>query len=428
MAKTSRLKKNGLRKTRKGHSSSLVKSLYPKAYGGGTTPDWSPLFGTYIVISLAGSEETVPLKLEQDRPGGWGPGGVCKSTGRGEYGTGREGTFINPYFICVDSVNPPNIYVQEFPVPGTGLVNAIVKVTQNATGTLGTTSAFLNTQGGPVDSGTLSSASTGRPLLIAMNKSNDVIYLAEWSHHQIRRINTGAGRSGSSGFSGVDTVYTPGSINNGAKRVDGREGLACMNHPYMLCVSPDGKRMYVWDEQGSTIRMIDILNSINAPKELYFSSLCSLPNNYNVHGAVVDTSGNLFYTLVGSGYGDGQTQQMDIRKVQNHAIYKVNKVPDGTQSPSGVQNNPDLAVPTIFAGSATEKGYVDDPVGTTARFNRPMGIACDSNNNIYVADTYNNRIRVITPAGRVYTLAGNGPEISPESSTLLTTRANKGDG
>jgi sugar lactone lactonase YvrE len=41
-------------------------------------------------------------------------------------------------------------------------------------------------------------------------------------------------------------------------------------------------------------------------------------------------------------------------------------------------------------------------------FNHPYGVAVDSRQNVYVADSYNNRIRKVTPQGAVSTLAGNG--------------------
>jgi hypothetical protein len=59
---------------------------------------------------------------------------------------------------------------------------------------------------------------------------------------------------------------------------------------------------------------------------------------------------------------------------------------------------------TTFAGGTF--GYHDGS-GTEAQFAFPAGIVVDSQNNIIVADTYNNVIRRITPQGEVSTLAGS---------------------
>lgn len=74
----------------------------------------------------------------------------------------------------------------------------------------------------------------------------------------------------------------------------------------------------------------------------------------------------------------------------NHMIRRI--TPDG--------------VVTTVAGGATA-GFLDG-AGSSARFNGPSGVACDSNGNLYVADSGNNRIRMIDPAGNVTTLAGSG--------------------
>lgn len=68
------------------------------------------------------------------------------------------------------------------------------------------------------------------------------------------------------------------------------------------------------------------------------------------------------------------------------------------------ENNGNVVV-SKFAGSAY--GY-SDGTGPAASFTGPRGIAVDSAGTLYVADSGNNRIRKITTAGVVTTLAGSG--------------------
>src|SRR5215831_7054861 len=60
---------------------------------------------------------------------------------------------------------------------------------------------------------------------------------------------------------------------------------------------------------------------------------------------------------------------------------------------------------STLAGAAGVAGSADGP-GTSARFNQPAGITVDSLTNVYVADYGNHTIRQISPSGVVTTIAG----------------------
>ncbi len=65
----------------------------------------------------------------------------------------------------------------------------------------------------------------------------------------------------------------------------------------------------------------------------------------------------------------------------------------------------DGAVTTV-AGDGTA-GWIDGPAAT-ARFNEPVGLAFGAGGVLYIADSLNNRIRALAPDGKVTTVAGNG--------------------
>lgn len=73
--------------------------------------------------------------------------------------------------------------------------------------------------------------------------------------------------------------------------------------------------------------------------------------------------------------------------------FKIRKI-----SPSGEVST--------FAGSG-ERDYVDG-LGEEAAFRKPTGLAFDAVGNLYVTDTNNHRIRMVTPEGLVSTVAGSG--------------------
>src|SRR6266404_6001457 len=92
-------------------------------------------------------------------------------------------------------------------------------------------------------------------------------------------------------------------------------------------------------------------------------------------GLAADTAGNVF-----------------IIDSHNNRIRKV--------SPSGII--------TTFAGNGQFAYGGDGGPAVAASFEGPVGLAIDAAGNLYVADNYNQRVRKISPSGLITTVAGNG--------------------
>ena len=64
---------------------------------------------------------------------------------------------------------------------------------------------------------------------------------------------------------------------------------------------------------------------------------------------------------------------------------------------------------TTFAGVGGPGGFAGDgSQATSAQLNYPFAAAVGSNGNVYISDQGNSRIRMVTPAGTITTVAGNG--------------------
>ena len=151
---------------------------------------------------------------------------------------------------------------------------------------------------------------------------------------------------------------------------------AAFNSPSGTAVDAQGN-VYVTDSFNHLIRKITpagVVTTFVGSGALGFNGgTATTAQFYSPNGIATDAAGNVYISDLG-----------------NNAIYKITS--SGTV--------------TILAGSGTA-GYVNG-AGSAAAFNAPQGLVADASGNVYVADQGNNRIRKITSAGVVSTLAGTG--------------------
>ncbi len=165
---------------------------------------------------------------------------------------------------------------------------------------------------------------------------------------------------------------SPGADGNAdgvgvAARLSAAEGIAV----------DAGGNIYVADTNNNTIRKITPTGAVS-----------TFAGKAGSHGSADGTGGNARFEFPCSVAVDSAGNVYVVDCV-NCTIRKI--------TPTGVV--------TTFAGRAGSSGSADG-AGNIARFYFPSGVAVDSAGNVYVADSDNDTIRKITPAGLVSTLAG----------------------
>ena len=251
--------------------------------------------------------------------------------------------------------------------------------------------------------------------------SNDNVYIADRSNHVIRKIDTdhmistiaGNGSLGYSGDGGLATsaqlnnpwgvavdssgnIYIADSDNNVVRKVDpdgnistfagnGTEGSggdggpaasAQLGHPTGLAIDSKGN-LYIANVYNAMVRKVDPDGNISTVFKGGVSGTFAA-------GVAVDSNDNLYIAWADGGY-----------------IVKIDT--DGVQS--------------VFAGIPGTKYYTGDGgPATEARLNEPHAVAVDSAGNVYIADTYNHRIRKVDLDGNISTVAGNGVKTKDKAS------------
>ena len=117
-----------------------------------------------------------------------------------------------------------------------------------------------------------------------------------------------------------------------------------------------------------------------------------------------------FTTLAGlagsAGSADGAGSTARFYNPNSLAVDSAGNVYVADSGNNTIRKITSAGVVTTLVGLAGNWGSTDG-TGSAARFNNPCGVAVDSTGNVYVADTFNNTIRKVTPAGVVTTLAGS---------------------
>ncbi len=157
---------------------------------------------------------------------------------------------------------------------------------------------------------------------------------------------------------------------------EGAGAQARFDDPWGIVAMEDGTRYVADAGDNNRIRRIaadGTVDTLAGGREGFADGIGGAAAFHTPSGLARDDEGNLYVADTG-----------------NHAIRKV--------TPQGVV--------TTVAGTG-EPGYRDGPAAQ-AQFDGPVGVAVDRSGRIFVADTYNDRIRVISRDGQVATLAGGG--------------------
>jgi streptogramin lyase len=322
-----------------------------------------------------------------------------------EDGIGTNASFKNPHHIALDSSG--NIFVTEKDN------HCIRKVTPE-----GVVSIFVgSTTASPgFADGSGTNVRFNSPRGIAVDSSG-IVYVADTSNDRIRKVTQ----------DGVVTTFA-GSLGG---YVDETGVNARFNDPWGLAIDSSGN-LYVGDGGNHRIRMITpdaVVSTIAGNGTTTFANGNGTSATFNQpHGVVLDTAGNLYV----ADYGNHRIRKIDTsRNVTTLAGNGTSAWLDGIgtnnsfRNPSGITIDSEGTLyvadygnhrirkisPTGVVTSpygSPQLGYSDSASPAIARFNDPFGLTFDSSGNMYVADTGNHRIRKITPAGVVTTVAGNG--------------------
>jgi sugar lactone lactonase YvrE len=260
-----------------------------------------------------------------------------------------------------------------------------------------------------VQNGKETSASFANMMGIATDTAGN-IYVADSHNNLIRKISPDGT---------VTTLAGSGAVGN----TDGKGTSASFFNPQAIAVDKDGN-VYVADTHNNLIRKITPDGIVTTIAGQQRDSAIKLDNP---SGIAVDNKGNIYVsdwandlirkitpdgkitTLAGNrapGSKDGKDTAASFYLPAGLAVDAAGNIYVADSYNNMIRKITPTGVVTTLAGK-TKKGFVNGK-DTAALFSHPEGVAVDNNGNVYVADMQNNCIRKISPDGMVTTLAGNG--------------------
>ena len=153
---------------------------------------------------------------------------------------------------------------------------------------------------------------------------------------------------------------------------------------------------------------------LNNPSGIYLDSMNNvyITDSSNNKVRMVNSAGNI-RTFAGTGTagtsGDGHLainaqlyNPSDVAIGLNGNVY----IADTSNNKIRMVNSTGIII--TFAGTGTYGGSGDGAEATFATLSNPSGVSADLFGNVYIADTFNNRIRVVNSVGIITTFAGGG--------------------
>jgi sugar lactone lactonase YvrE len=248
-----------------------------------------------------------------------------------------------------------------------------------------TTIAGTGREGFTGDGGPATAAQLFNPYSVALDAAGD-LFIADTYNHRIRRI----------GIDGnISTVAGNGS--DGSSGDGGPATNASLSYPGGVSVDTDGT-LYIADTRNCRVRRVSSRGTISTVAGTGFCGYngdggsATQARLYNPLGVWKEPNGSLY---IADGY--------------NHRIRRV--------STSG-------SISTV-AGDGTAGYGGDGGAATAAQLAYPGGVATDPAGNLYIADSLNHRIRRVGLDGIISTYAGNGTDgYSGDNGPATAARVN----